>query len=143
MQVRTTKTASGNTAVQVVERFNHRTKVIKHIGSAKEMFSLYLWKIEYYNKFYTILPGGILRGIDPKYLDKKIEDSRAGELLRSQSKREFYQTIDRVIQELGYNLSYIEQLNQPFRGIYKQPFIFPVYLRLREIGYKRYPDLVA
>jgi len=40
MQVRTTKTASGNTAVQVVERFNHRTKVIKHIGSAKEMFSL-------------------------------------------------------------------------------------------------------
>ncbi|HLC55743.1 MAG TPA: hypothetical protein VJJ23_00725 [Candidatus Nanoarchaeia archaeon] len=133
--------------LEEIEQFKAKwlSEKIKTWGEsrAKEMFSLYLWKIEYYNKFYTILPGGILRGIDPKYLDKKIEDSRAGELLRSQSKREFYQTIDRVIQELGYNLSYIEQLNQPFRGIYKQPFIFPVYLRLREIGYKRYPDLVA
>lgn len=34
MQVRTTKTASGNTAVQVVERYRHQTKVVKHIGSA-------------------------------------------------------------------------------------------------------------
>ncbi len=35
MQVRTTITSSGKTAVQVVKRFNHRTKVIKHIGSAE------------------------------------------------------------------------------------------------------------
>lgn len=34
MQVRTTKTASGKTAVQVVERSFHRTRLIKHIGSA-------------------------------------------------------------------------------------------------------------
>lgn len=40
MQVRTTKTASGSTAVQVVDRFNQRTKIIKHIGSAKDAFSL-------------------------------------------------------------------------------------------------------
>jgi len=35
MDVRTTKTGSGNTAVQVVERYNHQTTIIKHFGSAK------------------------------------------------------------------------------------------------------------
>lgn len=36
MKIRTTKTASGSTSVQVVDRFNHRTKIIKHIGSTKD-----------------------------------------------------------------------------------------------------------
>ncbi len=40
MQVRTTKTASGNTAVQVVERLHHKTKIIKHIGSARDKQAL-------------------------------------------------------------------------------------------------------
>src|SRR3990167_8124829 len=35
MDVRTTKTGSGNTAVQVVELYNHQTKIVKHFGSAK------------------------------------------------------------------------------------------------------------
>jgi transposase len=34
-RVRTTKTASGNTAVQVVNRGNHQIKVVKHIGTAR------------------------------------------------------------------------------------------------------------
>ncbi len=33
-KVRTTKTASGNTAVQVVQRSHQQTKIVKHIGSA-------------------------------------------------------------------------------------------------------------
>ncbi len=33
-RVRTTKTASGKTAVQIVHRGNHRIKVVKHIGTA-------------------------------------------------------------------------------------------------------------
>src|SRR6267142_2254329 len=33
-KVRTTKTASGNTAVQVVKRSHQQTKIVKHIGSA-------------------------------------------------------------------------------------------------------------
>jgi hypothetical protein len=33
-KVRTTKTASGKTAVQVVSREKHQTKIIKHLGSA-------------------------------------------------------------------------------------------------------------
>ena len=36
MKVRTTKTASGKTAVQVIERSYHTTSIIKHIGSAKD-----------------------------------------------------------------------------------------------------------
>ncbi len=34
-RVRTTKTGSKNTAVQVVEKGNHRVKVVKHIGTAR------------------------------------------------------------------------------------------------------------
>lgn len=34
LKVRTTKTASGNTAVQVVTRSHQQTKIVKHIGSA-------------------------------------------------------------------------------------------------------------
>ncbi|MBU2543284.1 hypothetical protein KJ707_01790 [Patescibacteria group bacterium] len=34
LRLRTTKTGSGNTAVQVIERGGHRIKVVKHIGTA-------------------------------------------------------------------------------------------------------------
>lgn len=34
-RVRTTKTASGNTAVQIVQRGSHQIKIVKHIGTAK------------------------------------------------------------------------------------------------------------
>src|ERR1700683_698462 len=34
-RVRTTKTGSKNTAVQIVEKGNHKIKVVKHIGTAK------------------------------------------------------------------------------------------------------------
>lgn len=35
LKVRTTKTSSGNTAVQVVYRHNHKTEIVKHIGTAR------------------------------------------------------------------------------------------------------------
>ncbi len=34
LRLRTTKTGSGNTAVQIVEKGNHRIKVVKHLGTA-------------------------------------------------------------------------------------------------------------
>ena len=40
MIVRTTKTASGATAVQVVDRYHHQTRIVKHIGSAVDQESL-------------------------------------------------------------------------------------------------------
>ena len=36
LKVRTTKTGSGSTAVQVVTRYRNRTQIVKHIGSAKD-----------------------------------------------------------------------------------------------------------
>lgn len=40
MLIRTTKTSSGATAVQVVERHHHQTNILKHIGSATDSDSL-------------------------------------------------------------------------------------------------------
>lgn len=40
MRIRTTKTSSGATAVQVIERHHHTTDVLKHIGSATDFESL-------------------------------------------------------------------------------------------------------
>ncbi len=39
-KVRKTKTGSGNVAVQIVNRFGHQTKIIKHVGSAKSKSEL-------------------------------------------------------------------------------------------------------
>jgi len=40
LKVRTTKISSGNTAVQVVYRYNQKTKVVKHIGTARTVKEL-------------------------------------------------------------------------------------------------------
>lgn len=40
MLIRTTKTSSGATAVQVVERHHHQTNILKHVGSATDFDSL-------------------------------------------------------------------------------------------------------
>lgn len=39
--IRTTKTGSGRTAVQVVDRAHSHTKIIKHIGTAKDAYELH------------------------------------------------------------------------------------------------------
>jgi hypothetical protein len=36
LRIRTTKLASGNTAVQVVHRHHHKTDIVKHIGTAQD-----------------------------------------------------------------------------------------------------------
>ena len=41
LKIRTTKTGSKNTAVQVVSRKNRKTKIIKHIGTAKDQEELH------------------------------------------------------------------------------------------------------
>lgn len=59
MQIRTTKTASGKTAVQVVERYNHKTNIVKHIGSAedrKELNTLFKLAQEYITSVQTTIP---------------------------------------------------------------------------------------
>ena len=53
MKVRTTKTGSGNTAVQVVENSTHKVNVIKHIGtgrSPQQVEDLKMLALEYISK---------------------------------------------------------------------------------------------
>ncbi len=64
-KVRTTKTASGNTAVQVVYRHNQYTKIVKHIGTAcneKELDRLIELADQYilsYSQLQPLFPGFI------------------------------------------------------------------------------------
>jgi transposase len=59
MKLRTTTTSSGNTAVQVIERANHKTIIIKHIGSAKneeELQALYQLGRQYMHEHTPTIP---------------------------------------------------------------------------------------
>ncbi len=61
LKVRTTKTGSKNTAVQIVLNIDHKTQIIKHIGSAKddqELEDLKILGYQYINKL--ILDSGQL-----------------------------------------------------------------------------------
>ena len=39
-RIRKVKTGSGSIAVQIVNRYNHITKIVKHVGSARNKFEL-------------------------------------------------------------------------------------------------------
>lgn len=39
-KVRTTKTGSGSVGVQVVDRYCHKTRIVKHVGSARDKYEL-------------------------------------------------------------------------------------------------------
>ncbi len=44
LKIRRTKTASGKTAIQVVQYINRKTKIVKHIGSAQSTYNI--WQLE-------------------------------------------------------------------------------------------------
>jgi|GEM_PF-5317686 len=66
----------------------------------------------------------------------------ASELLKNQTRREFYDTVLKAIEECGLSYEKGEEL-------FKRPdnsanrYLFPAFLKLMEMGYRRYPDLVA
>lgn len=67
---------------------------------------------------------------------------QASDLLKNQTRQEFYDTMLKVMEECG--LSY-----EKGKELFKMPgnsanrYLFPAFLKLLEMGYKRYPDLVA
>lgn len=63
------------------------------------------------------------------------------DLYLNQSPREFFETICRVIAECGIPIETIEKLWEKNENTLLEVLTFPVYVRLRELGYNKSPDL--
>jgi len=103
------------------------------------------WGVIYFNNFDGNLPGGYRRSYDPtsRACSSNIEVS---EKRRNQSLAEFWATIDNIIVEVGITKNQIIEARNRFRngrdcGIFD--LVIPIYTKLRELGYKHYPDLIA
>lgn len=95
------------------------------------------------NNFHCRLPGGLYRAIfEDMDLDEAYADARASRKLRAMTPRAFFAHIDRLIAELGLDTREIARLQNAQNGeIYD--YVFPLYIRLREEGFKHYPDLTS
>jgi hypothetical protein len=78
--------------------------------------------------------------------NRRVPSRNFSPLRRTQTWREFYATIDLVLQEVGI----YDEVKQANRGRTKEEdierictLIYPAYVRLRELGYNCYPDLTA
>ena len=112
------------------------------------------WYLKYFNNFYGNLPGGLYRDplLFPRHIrDKKIIDfeepnDKLSRIRLNQSTLEFHKTIDDVIKELRLNPREITEAQEKYKKHYDLELfdlIIPIYIRLREMGYKHYPDLTA
>ncbi len=110
------------------------------------------WMAEYFNNLCGKLPGGYLRkGVKdfPKMGNSKIWNDDSSEVLKKQTLNEFYRTIDSVIVSMGVNPDEIAQsqekadFTKKYFEISKVIDLVEFTIKMREIGYKHYPDLVA
>jgi len=85
------------------------------------------------------------------YMNQKFEDfwdkqtvGRGSDVWKKQTPAEFFASIDKITKEKGISFEKIESL-QKIRGIHAavelNELAFPIYVELRKIGYKNYPDL--
>ncbi len=97
----------------------------------------------YLNNFHCRLPGGVYRRIyTPAELDEPYLQLGASALMRSLTPRQFFSRVDQVIAELGLDMKTIQSL-QKLSSLEVHDYAFSVYLRLREDGFKHYPDLTS
>jgi len=102
----------------------------------------------YFNNFHCHLPGGLYREFDEELRRMKgVVGPGASRRRRGMSVAEFHEDIDRTIAELGLDIGAFRQLRVQkwtleSRDRFERIFL-PVYIRLREKGYKHYPDLTA
>lgn len=94
------------------------------------------------NNFHARLPGGDMRHWDDDILRTKRDDPGYSRRRRARSRAEFYEDIDRAIIEVGLDPKEILRLRANNSGALDH-YIKPLYMRLRQKGHKRYPDLVA
>lgn len=95
------------------------------------------------NNFHCLLPGGLYRRIfDQEEMNQPCADARASRKLRGMMHAQFFGLIDALIEELGLDANEIKRL-QSAEGREIYDYVFPLYVRLREEGFKHYPDLTA
>ncbi len=103
------------------------------------------WGRYYLNNFNGNLPGGYRRRYDP-VSRAYASDTRASEKRRNQSLAGFWATIDDAIEEVGITQNQIIEARNRFdneREWEMFDLVIPIYIKLRELGYKHYPDLTA
>lgn len=96
----------------------------------------------YLNNFYGHLPGGFYRRIDVIGLNRPYTNPGAGKRRKEMSFAQFHELIDRLIVELDVDLTKIKRLHEGHNDDAFQN-ILPLYVRLRNEGFKHYPDLTA
>lgn len=95
------------------------------------------------NNFHCRLPGGLYRRIYSRVeLHERYLDERAGAKLRRMTAAQFFAHIDAAIAELGLDARKMRRL-QNARTLEIHDYAFPLYLRLRQDGFKHYPDLTS
>ncbi|MBI2384688.1 MAG: hypothetical protein HYV14_01620 [Elusimicrobia bacterium] len=97
----------------------------------------------YLNNFHCRLPGGLYRKIlGPDELHQPYGDPQASRKLRGMTPARLFALIDRLIEELGLDARKIRRL-QSARGREIYDYAFPLYVRLRQAGFKHHPDLTS
>jgi hypothetical protein len=124
--------------------------ILAEIENARKSFGDQ-WGLYYFNNFQVYLPGGSKRNSDP--LTKKYEyDCLASIKIRNQTNAEFWDSIDSAIVEVGIDgntlsdaLSNFVLSNGNYNGESLKLFdlIVPLYIKLIQKGYHRYPDLTV
>lgn len=101
-----------------------------------------LVECHFLNNFYGHLPGGFYRHLALIGLNRPYTNPGAGKRRKEMSFAQFHELIDRLIAELGIDLTKIARLHE---GIDDDAYrsILPLYIRLRKEGFKHYPDLTA
>jgi hypothetical protein len=95
------------------------------------------------NNFHCHLPGGLYRLIANRTdVNAPYTNPGASRKRREMTPAQFFGVIDALIAELGLDAEKIKNLqNDRDRDIHD--YAFALYVRLREEGFKHYPDLTA
>ncbi len=95
------------------------------------------WQMDFLSSFYCHLPGGFEREAFKKSLE---EDGDKDEL---DTLNKIHDDIDRVIEKLGLDPSQITQWVQKNELLKNAGVLVKIYIEMRRLGYKHYPDLTA
>ena len=95
------------------------------------------WQIGFLSSFYEHLPGGFER----EAIEKSLEEDGDKDSLSALKK--IHNDIDRVIEKLGLDPDQINQLVQKKEFLKNIETLVRIYIEMRKLGHKHYPDLTA